>query len=298
MYALVTRAGDTAPVLVDVEPAPLGPAEVRIRVAAATVNPVDLITAAGPGRQMFGLPDEVGLGWDLSGTVAEIGSGISDLRVGDRVAALDTALAAPTRAHATLVTLPADQVVRVPDGLDLHGAATIPLNALAARQALDLFGPADGRSLLITGAAGAVGGFAVALAARDGWQVTGLVRTQEDAEFVRGAGAQRVRTDLPGPEYDAVLDAAGLQEKGIAFVRDGGTYVGAFSHFPVPSERGVEATAVATQPDADALVELLRLAADGVLELRVAGTVPLADGATAYDKVAAGGHRGRWLLVP
>ena len=78
----------------------------------------------------------------------------------------------------------------VPDGLDLVTASTVPLNGLAAAQIVDLLGdaPADGNRLLVTGAAGAVGGYVASLAQDRGWQVTGLARA-EDEEFVRGLGA-------------------------------------------------------------------------------------------------------------
>lgn len=298
MRALVARAGESAPVLTEIDPTPPGPSDVRIQVASAAVNPIDVFIAGGPGRQVFGLPDQVGLGWDVAGTITAVGSDVRDLTVGDRVAALDNTLGAPGRTHAESVTVPAANVARVPDGLDLVEAGSLPLNALTARQAVDLLGTPDGRSLLITGAAGAVGGFAAALAARDGWTVSALVRSSADAEFVTAAGAHRVVTDPPGPDYDVVLDAAALQQAALGFVRDGGRFVGVQPALPVPAERGIDVGAVGVRPDGAGLAALLRLAVEGALEVRVAGTLPLADAASAYAKVAGGGQRGRWLLVP
>jgi NADPH:quinone reductase-like Zn-dependent oxidoreductase len=296
MRALITRAGAETPVLTNVEPAPLGPADLRIRVAAAAVNPIDVFLATERGRAVFGLRGETGLGSDLTGTVIEVGAEVRGFAVGDQVAALARDPAAPSRAHAESIVVAAAASARIPTSLDPLVAASLPLNALAARQGLDLLGPPGGRRLLVTGAAGAVGGYAVALASRAGWRVTGLARAG-DVDFVGNAGAELVVNELPGPTCDVVLDAAAMQNDAIPALRDGGVYVG-YPGQSAEAVRRIEIKSVITQPDGAALGELLRLAADELLELRVAGTVPLADAAAAYAKVASGGQRGRWLLLP
>ncbi|WP_329108711.1 zinc-binding dehydrogenase [Micromonospora sp. NBC_01699] len=296
MRALITRAGADTPVLTDVEPAPLGPADLRIRISAAAVNPIDVFLATERGRAVFGLRGGTGLGSDLTGTVIEAGAKVDGFAVGDRVAALDRDPAAPSRAHAESIVVAAADAARVPVDLDPLTAASIPLNALAARQGLDLLGPPEGRTLLVTGAAGAVGGYAVALAARAGWRVTGLARTG-DVDFVSNAGAEQVVNELPGPAYDVVLDAAAMENEAIPAVRDGGVYVG-YPGQSTQAVRRIQIKSVVTQPDGAALGKLLQLAADGLLQLRIAGTVSLTDAAVAYAKVASGGQRGRWLLVP
>lgn len=298
MPALLSYSTSTAPVLEDVAPPPLGAGDVRIDVAAAGVNPVDTRVVAGPLRDIVGLPDPVGLGWDVSGTVAEVGEEVTHVGPGDRVAGiLQLFVFKPAvGTHADRTVLPGGAVARVPDGLDLVEAASLPLNALTARQGLDLLGPADGRTLLVTGGAGAVGGHALVLAARDGWRVTALAR-ETDAAFVADTGAELV-TELPGPSFDAVLDAAVLLESALGAVRDGGAFVGLAPASPVAAERGIAVQTVVQEPDAGTIAALLQLAADGVLDARVAGRVPLWDAATAYEAVARGGQRGRWLLIP
>jgi NADPH:quinone reductase-like Zn-dependent oxidoreductase len=298
MPALRAYSTSASPVIEEVSPSELGPTDVRIQVAAATVNPVDLAVLTGPLRSLAGLPDPVGLGWDVSGTVSEVGSEVTGLGTGDRVAGIlhVIGLKPSVGTHADETVLPADAVARVPDGLDLVEAASLPLNALTARQALDLLGPAEGRTLLVTGAAGAVGGHAVVLANRAGWRVTALAR-DTDGEFVAHAGAELV-TELPGPSFDAVLDAAVLLDSALAAVRDGGSFVGVAPGSPVAAERGIAVHTVSVEPDSEAIAELLGLAAEGTLEVRVAGRVSLREAAKAYDKVAGGGQRGRWLLVP
>jgi len=298
MPALLAHSTSTAPILGEVAPPELGATDVRIRVAAAAVNPIDIAVLTGPVRDLAGLPDPVGLGWDVSGTVSEVGSEVTRLGPGDRVAGIlhVIGLKPSVGTHADETVLPAAAVASVPEGLDLVDAASLPLNAVTARQAVDLLGPAQGRTLLVTGGAGAVGGHAIVLATRAGWRVTALARNS-DADFVARAGAELV-TELPGPSFDAVLDAAVLLESGLAAVRDGGAFVGVSPAAPVAAERGIAVHTVSMEPDSLAIAELLRLAAEGTLEVRVAGRVPLREAARAYDKVAGGGQRGRWLLMP
>ncbi|GII54837.1 NADPH:quinone reductase [Planotetraspora thailandica] len=295
--ALVSKPDTPAPTLEEVTLPPLGPGDLRVRVTAASVDPVDTLFAGGPAWAIFGLTGTVGLGWSLTGVVIETGAEVTGFAVGDPVAAVHRDFTAPVRAHAEETVVPATAAALLPDGLHRVDAASLPLNASTAAQMVDRLGPADGRTLLVTGAAGAVGGYAVALAAHAGWTVTGLAR-ESDRDFVLRAGARQLVTELPGPSFDAVLDGAVLHAASLVAVRDGGTFVGVTSASPATSERGIEIGIVNVEPHGARLVELLALAASGVLELRVAGRVPLAEAATAYDKVAGGGQRGRWLLVP
>lgn len=225
-----------------------------------------------------------------------VGAAVADFAVGDRVAALAGNLAAPLRAHAELAAVPAASAALVPANLPLDAAATVPLNALTAAQALDLLGAPAGRTLLVTGAAGAVGAYATVLAARAGWRVTGLAR-ESDRELVEGAGAELV-TVLPEHTADAVLDAAAMQQEAIAAVVDGGAFAGVLPRTPVAPQRGIDVQAVAVTADGARLGTLLDLSASGVLPVRIAGRAPLTDAQTAYATLAAGGQRGRWLLIP
>ena len=192
----------------EVEP---GPGEVRVAVAAAPVNPVDLAVASG-GLHAMGLinqPEYTGLGWDFAGTVVAAGRGV-DLAMGTRVAGVVASFDRDFGTYAEQLVLPAADVAVVPDGLDLVKASTVPLNGLAAAQIVDLLGdaPPNNDRLLVTGAAGAVGGFVTALAQARGWRVTGLARPK-DEEFVRSLGAGFTTHAEPG--WDAVADGAVLQ---------------------------------------------------------------------------------------
>jgi NADPH:quinone reductase-like Zn-dependent oxidoreductase len=267
--------------------------QVRIKVAAATLNPVD----AGVRSGVFGgAGKRIGLGWDVAGTVDATGPATS-WSVGDRVVALDHGTAKPLGTHAEYVVVDADAVAVAPATADAVAAATLPLNALTAVQALDLLAVAPGQSLLVTGAAGAVGGFAVQLAAHRGIAVTGLAR-EDDEDLVRSLGAAGFTTTATAGAYDAVLDAAVLGEAAFALVRDGGAYTGVIPQAQPASVRGVRSTAVEVSADGARLAELVRLVDEGVLTLRVAETFALDDAAKAHARLAEGGVRGRLVLVP
>lgn len=275
--------------------------QIRIRVAAVAVNPVDVLTRQGVFHQLGWIKQSgtTGIGWDVAGTVDALGSDVRGPAIGTTVAAVLTALDVPLGTYADAVVVPASAVAVIPEGLAVVRAATLPLNALTADQALDLLALAPRASVLITGAAGGVGGFAVALAARRGLRVTALARAG-DGEFVRSAGANALLTDLRGQEacFDGVLDAASLVDPAIASVREGGVYVGVFPAAVPESVRGIRTSAVNVRQDGARLADLLAMAAAGELEVRIAGTLPLADAAEAHRRIEHGGSRGRWVLVP
>jgi NADPH:quinone reductase-like Zn-dependent oxidoreductase len=275
-----------------------GPHQVRIAIAAAPVNPVDLGVASGVFHAMglINQPERTGLGWDFAGTVVAAGQG-ADLAIGTRVAGVVVGFDRDYGTYAEQLVVGADDLAIVPDGLDLVAASTVPLNGLAAAQIVDLLGDAssDGNRLLVTGAAGAVGGYVASLAQDRGWQVTGLARA-EDEDFVRSLGVEFTTHAEPG--WDAVADGAVLQERGLALVRDGGTFVGVRPGAAPPTERGIVVAVVVTHPDGQQLLELLARTASGELPARVHSVVPLDDVADAHRAVAKGGARGRYVLTP
>jgi NADPH:quinone reductase-like Zn-dependent oxidoreductase len=284
--------------IIDVPVAEPGPGEVRVRVAAAPVNPVDLAVARGLFHAMglINQPDHTGLGWDFAGTVSAAGPG-AGLTAGTRVAGMVDGFDRDFGTYAEQLIVPASNLARVPDGLDLATASTVPLNGLAAAQILDLLGdaPAGGNTLLVTGAAGAVGGYVASLAPERGWRVTGLARA-EDEDFVRSLGADFTAHAEPG--WDAVADGAVMQEQALALVRDGGAFVGVQPSAKPPAQRGINVDVVVTHPDGPRLAGLLARAASGELPARVRAVVPLDQVATAHQATAKGGLRGRYVLKP
>ncbi len=293
-----TPAGPDSIEIIDVPVVEPGPGEVRVEIAAAPVNPVDLGVAAGVfhGMGLVNQPERTGLGWDFAGIVVATGPGV-ELSVGARVAGVVNGFDRDFGTYAEQLVVPAADLAVVPDGLDLIAASTLPLNGVAAAQIVDLLGdaPADGNRLLVTGAAGAIGAYVAALAQDRGWQVTGLARAQ-DEEFVRSLGADFTAHASPG--WDAVADGAVMQEQGLALVRDGGTFVGVQPGAQPTSERGITVAVVVSQPNGTQLSELLARTASGELPARVHAVVPLDQVADAHRAVAKGGIRGRYVIKP
>ncbi|MEU5261080.1 NADP-dependent oxidoreductase [Amycolatopsis sp. NPDC021455] len=306
MRATVVRRFGGPEVLEPVEvpvPEP-GPGQVRIRVAAAAVNPVDLATRAGILTAAGVVPprEVLGLGWDVAGVVDTRGGRFAE---GDAVIGLRDRIATPLGAYAEWIVLDASAVAPAPAGVSFPEAATLPLNALTAAQALDLVETTG--TVLVTGAAGAVGGYAVALAKVRGLRVV-AVASAADEGLVRGFGADefvprgpalgdRVRALVPGG-VDAALDPALLGLEALDAVRGGGELVAfAAGAAPLPL-RGVRVSSVWIRADGERLAELSGLASKGVLPLRVAEVLPLSEAAAAHERLDAGGLRGRLVLTP
>jgi len=293
-----TPGGPDSIEIIDVPVLEPGPGQVRVEVAAASVNPVDLAVAGGVFHSMglVNQPEHTGLGWDFAGTVVALGPGI-DLAVGTRVAGLVDGFDRNFGTYAEQLIVPAADLAVVPDGLDLVAASTVPLNGLAAAQIVNLLGdaPANGNQLLVTGAAGAVGGYVTSLAQDRGWHVTGLARAA-DEDFIRGLGGDFTTEAQPG--WDAVADGAALQERGLALVRDGGTFVGVRPGAEPATEREITVIAVAAHPDGARLADLLARTASGELPARVHAVVPLEQVADVHRALAKGGVRGRYVLKP
>ncbi|MFD5522430.1 NADP-dependent oxidoreductase [Streptomyces sp. NPDC127066] len=293
--AVVTSFGGPEVVeIVEVALPEPGARQVRIKVAAAGVNPVDAGVRAGV---FGGAGKALGLGWDVAGVVEAVGVA-SGWNVGDEVVALAYGTAKPLGTHADLVVVDADAVAAAPRSVDVVHAASLPLNALTAAQALDRLGLEPGQDLLITGAAGAVGGYAVQLAARLGVSVTALAR-EGDEELVRSLGADRFVSGGVAPgSVDAVLDAAVLGADALEWVRDGGAFMGVIPGAHPASVRGVRTGAVEVAADGARLAELVALVDEGALTTRVAGTYALDEAVKAHARLAEGGLRGRLVLVP
>ncbi|MEU6420048.1 zinc-binding dehydrogenase [Streptomyces spiralis] len=284
--------------IVDVPLAEPGPAEIRVKIAAAAINPVDVGVADGVFHRL-GLvrqPDHTGLGWDFAGTVDAAGPGVG-LPVGTRVAGFIDGFDRDHGSHAEHLVVAAANAAVVPESMDLVEAATVPLNATAAAQLVNLLGeaPSKARRLLVTGAAGAVGAHVAVLAQDRGWQVTGMARAA-DEPFVRGIGVDFATE--PGHGWDAVADAGALQEHALRAVRDDGRFVGVQPASRLPEERGIAVEVLVAHPDGALLAGLLARVATGELPARVHSVAPLDEAADAYEAMTKGSVRGRIVLVP
>jgi NADPH2:quinone reductase len=284
-----------------------GAGEVRIAVTAAGLNPVDSAVRSGAFAAVLGDRFPIGFGWDVAGTVDAIGAGVAGVAIGDDVVAMINAFGVATGAHASHVIAAADAVAPAPAGVEVTAAATFPLNSLTADQALDLLDLAAGATVVVTGAAGGLGDFAVSLAARRGLRVI-AVAGDADADEVRAAGASdfisrtadladAVRALVPAG-VDGLLDAAQIGAAALDAVRDGGSFVAVTDPSEPPVERGVTVQTVHVVPDGARLAELSRGAEEGWLRLRVAAVYKLDEAAAAHEFAGRGGGRGRVVFVP
>jgi NADPH:quinone reductase-like Zn-dependent oxidoreductase len=279
------------------EPEP-GPGEVLIRTVATSINPVDDKTREGAiGEGTPPLP--MTLGWDLAGIVVD--GGDSGLRAGERVIAMSHQLGSGRGTWADLVALPAQAVAAAPRSMSLVEAAALPLTGLTALQTLDWLAVKAGERLLIAGAAGAVGGFALQVARARGAKVDALVSRDAQVVFARDHGADLVTTDrhtLEERTYDAVFDTFG------AFVTeavaDDGRYASVATQAgPVPdlSSRGVRTTVNQVREDGAGLRELAKLVDSGSLQVRVDSTFGLQEIQAAHARFLQGGLAGKITVV-
>jgi NADPH:quinone reductase len=285
-----------------------GPGQVLVHVAAATVNPTDLGFRHGGRRLPEGIEPPYVPGMDLAGVIDAVGASVSPWQPGDRVMAAVTPWVPGGGAQAEYVVVDADQLALVPGGISLEAAATLPMNAMTTRTALDMLALAPGQTLAVTGSAGAVGGDAIQLGTHDGLTVIGDAKPADEA-LIRSFGAQHVVTRGAGmaaavraryPDgVDAVLDAALLGPAILPAVRDGGQLM-AVRPFQGETERDIKISLVQVGQhlhEGTRLAELADLAAKGVLTLRIADLIPAANAADAHRRLEAGGVRGRLVLT-
>ncbi|MFB0626970.1 NADP-dependent oxidoreductase [Streptomyces sp. AB3(2024)] len=283
-----------------------GDGQIRIRVAAAALNPADALIRSGALASRVPAQEHYVPGLDVAGTVDALGAGVRGFAVGDAVIGLSDWPETRAGTHAEYVVLPATAVAAAPRHASPAQAATLPLNGLTAWQALDLLAAADGATVAVTGAAGAVGGYLVELAAARGLRVVAVAGSQ-DRELVSELGATlfvprsadpaaAIRTTVPGG-VTGLIDAAALGGSVIGAVEDGGTFVSVLGAGPAP-ERGIRVSQVRVHSDAVQLAQLATLADAGRVTLRVDRTMPFTEAAAAHDALASRGRRGRIVLVP
>ena len=283
-----------------------GGGQIRIRVAAAALNPADALIRSGALASRIPVLDHYVPGLDVAGTIDALGDDVHGFAVGDAVIGLSDWPETQAGTHAEYVVLPATAVAAAPRHASAVEAATLPLNGLTARQALDLLDAADGATVAVTGAAGAVGGYLVELAAARGLRVVAVAGSQ-DQELVSELGAAlfvprsadpvaAIRAAVPGG-VAGLIDAAALGGSVVGAVEDGGTFVSVLGAGPA-AERGIRVAQVRVHSDAVHLAELAALADAGRVTLRVDRTMPFTAAAAAHDALASGGLRGRIVLVP
>ncbi|MGZ4216168.1 MAG: NADP-dependent oxidoreductase [Solirubrobacteraceae bacterium] len=277
--------------------------EIVVEIAATNINPTDIAARSGAHRRrMPDLEPPFVTGWDLSGVVSEVNAGDSGFEVGDRVVGMIpwARIGGRVGAYAQAAAVHPAWLAPRPDGLDDVQGATVPLNTLTAHQALELIGAPAGATLLITGASGAVGGFATQLAVQRGLCVL-AVASDADEEWVASLGPDQVLardTDLAdvGP-VDAVLDAVPIGAAAVAPVRAGGVALFTRGSVELPDGLDLRVEMPLVNSDPAALAQLTAQVADGSLRSRVAMTLDLSEAAEGHRLVERGGLRGKVVLT-
>jgi NADPH:quinone reductase-like Zn-dependent oxidoreductase len=303
--AEVTAFGGPEVLQIAERPDPVaGTGQLVVAIRAAAVNPSDIGTRAGQARRR--LPDlepPFVPGWDLAGEVSQVGEGVSAYAAGDRVVGMIpfTRTGGRVGAYAEAAAVQPGWLAPLDPAVSFEEGATLPLNSLTAREALRMLALPPGARLLITGAGGAVGGFATQLAVAAGLEVI-AVAGRNDEDWVAGLGPAEVLprdADLGAIEQvEGVIDAVPLgPAASTPALRDGGTAVFTRPPDPPESDRDLHLESFLVSSDAAGLRELAARLAAGELRTRVARTLPLDEVAEAHLLTEAGGLGGKVVLT-
>jgi NADPH:quinone reductase-like Zn-dependent oxidoreductase len=275
-------------------------AEVVVRVAAAGVNPVDILERSGGTKEWRPVQFPGVIGWDLSGTVEKLGSGVKGFSVGDQV------LAWAYHTYAELCAVNTELLAKVPGGINLVDAAALPLVTMTGSQLVYVAAGAEaGETVLVSGAAGSVGRSAV-FAAKDRGAVViaGVLKKQLDGAKILGAD-RLVALDDPAAFADLQpVDIVANTVRGktaedlMAKVRPGGTFA-SVTGAPANAAKypQVRTVAFVSKQDTQNLRYMVEVVAAGKLIIPIGSRVPLRNAAEAHAAFAKG-SAAKILLLP
>ena len=307
--ALIHRYGSAAEVTIGETGVPAcGPRQVLVRVRASSLNPLDVKLRTGELRRVMPLRFPAVLGFDLAGEVEAVGTSVREWLVGDRVYGRTDARTGG--AHAELAAVGAAVLDRIPQGLSVEEAASLPLVAMTALQGLRQARVSAGDRILIRGASGGVGCAAVQIARAMGAEVTGICRG-DAAGLVARLGASPIDctnddlAKLSGP-FDAVLDTVGARltpEINRVFGARGRYVSTGFSPGllllkllgPLWSRRRFDL--IMSRADGEILREVSRMVADGRLRPIIDTVLPFSRVAEAHTRMERGHLRGKVVLT-
>src|SRR5215203_4179769 len=298
--------------LMDLPTPEIGTGDVLIRVLAAGVNPFDWKVADGALKDEKEHRFPLVPGFDAAGVVERVGANVTELAQGDEVYGYLFKPVVGGGTYAQYVSAPATIVAKKPESVDFAEAAALPTPGLTAMDLVDAVDPKESDTVLIVGATGGVGSYAVQLAARRGARVIATARRANEA-FVRELGAaetlDHTREDLAGsvlvahPDgIEAVVDVVSNSEalgRLAGLVKRGGSV--ATSVYAADADSlakcGIEATNIGARPDARRLAELARLVDAGEICVRLESTFPLEKAPEALEESRTGHVRGKLVLL-
>lgn len=266
-----------------------GPGQVLVEVAATSFNPTETALRSGILNDIVPVKLPQTLGWDVAGTIAALGEGVRTHAVGDRV------IGWVNGAAAEFTVAGAAEVVRAPRTLPLADAAALPLAGLTAWQAIETARLLPGERILVNGAGGGIGGFAVQLAKRQGAYVIATA-SPRSRDAVKRHGADEIvdYTTTSLPEADVVLNLVGHPDPKLGKL--GSRIVTAAA--PVEAPPGASSTHIVARNDPAQLAALVSLVDSGELAVDVAERRSLHELATLHRRSEAGDIRGKVIVLP
>ncbi len=286
--------------------------EVLIHVRAAGVNPFDWKVADGVLKDEKQHHFPLILGFDAAGVVERVGAGVTRFSEGDEVYGYFSKPMMGQGTYAEYVVVPAAIVAKKPETVGFAEAAALPMPGLTAMDLVDAVDLGEGETVLIVGATGGVGSYAVQLAARRGARVIATARRTNEA-FVRELGASETidhtREDLVDavralhPDgIEAIIDVVSAPEvlsRIAGLLKKGGQLASSVfaANVETLAERGIEAMNIGMQPNAQRLEELSRLVDAGEISVRLERTFPLEKAREALEESRAGHMRGKIVLL-
>ncbi len=277
----------------------IGQGEVRVRLQATSINPVDWKIRSGAAKDRFPLDLPEILGVDLAGEVDEVGPGVTNWQKGQRV------MAKANGTYAEYTTAKADVLAPIPDALSFEQAAALPLVLTTGAQLIERAARVQpGQTVLVTGALGGVGRTAVHVAKQHGAKVIAGVRASQREEAAKLGAQQVVALDVPEEmghlhDLDAVADTVGgvVGEHALKTLRDNGVFASVVGGPKNPPERGIRVEAMMAVPDASRLEELAFDVAGGALHIPIAKTFPLEQIQEATRVAEKGGAGGKVIVT-
>ena len=279
------------------------PASVLIEVRAAGVNPVDWKLVGGHLDPVMPTQFPVTPGWDVAGVVVGLGFDTPEFSIGDEVVAYARKDVLGGGTFAEKVAVPVRAVAPKPKSLSWEQAGGLPLAGGTALRTLESLGDLEGRTVLIHGASGGVGSFAVQIAKAAGARVIGTA-SETNHEYLRGLGAEPVTygdglvervLDAAGGKVDGVADfVGGVLDDTLAVLTEGGPHASVAD--PSVAEHG--GRYIWVRPDGSETARLGLLVDEGKLTVDVAGTYGLDDVPQAFKDSATGHVRGKLVIVP
>jgi NADPH:quinone reductase-like Zn-dependent oxidoreductase len=278
-----------------------GPGEVLVRVSAVSINPIDLKMRSGAAKDRFPVEFPSPIGRDVAGVVREVGEDVTNFIAGDRV------MSYVNKTYAELCVVKASDLAKIPEGLEMTTAGTIPLVSCTGDQLIRVATKVEsGQTILITGALGNVGRCAVFAAKEIGAKVIAGVRKQQLAEAKARPGViDAIALDDEDSLaslglVDGIADTLGgaTATKLLAKVKQGGHFG---SVLGAPKDAAlhptVNVTAITAHPDPAAFVHYAEAVRDHKLVLPIDRMMPLAEAAEAHAILEKGGIAGKIVLL-